>query len=92
MLEVVDSNEAKGQRSGQRVSAMQLFWLHSCHWPPGNAATIGSSSKAIRELALSLRTDQVCSCYSLGIWGAPWGILGNDPPQFLSLHFCAAIP
>lgn len=44
---------AKRPSSGQRVSAMQLFWLHSCHWPPGNAATTGSSSKAISELALT---------------------------------------
>ena len=92
-LEVADGNgEPKGPSSGKMVSAMQLLWLHSCHWPPGNAATTGSSSKAVSELALSLRTDQVCSCDSLGIWGAPWGILGNNPPQFLSLHFCAEIP
>lgn len=47
MLDMVGSNEgAQGPSSDQRVSAMQLFWLHSCHWPPGNAATTGSSSKA----------------------------------------------
>lgn len=48
VLDMVVNNEgAQGPSSGQRVSAMQLFWLHSCHWPPGNAATTGSSSKAV---------------------------------------------
>lgn len=54
MLDVeVPMEGARGPGSGQRVSAMQLFWLHSCHWPPGNAATTGSSSKAVSELALT---------------------------------------
>lgn len=93
MLEVWTVTEgAKGPSSGRRVSAMQLFWLHSCHWPPGNAATTGSSSKALQELARSRRTDQACSWDSLGIRDAPWGIPGNDPPQFLGLHLCAEIP
>lgn len=47
---------AKGPSSGQRVSAMQLSWLHSCHWPPGNAATTGSSSKALSGLARQVPT------------------------------------
>lgn len=86
MLGVVGSHGGS-----QGTGATQLFWSRSCHWPPGNAATTGSSSKA-NVSWLSLRTDQVCSCYSLGIWDAPWGILGNDPPRFLRLHFCAGIP
>lgn len=52
MLDMGSTEGAQGPSSDQRVSAMQLFWLHSCHWPPGNAATTGSSSKAGSELAL----------------------------------------
>lgn len=80
MLDIVGSNEgAQGPSSDQRVSAMQLFWLHSCCWPPGNAATTGSSSKAeVSRLSKNPRGPQLSL---LGLWVAPWGILGNDPAQ-----------
>lgn len=80
MLDIVGSNEgAQGPSSDQRVSAMQLFWLHSCRWPPGNAATTGSSSEAeVSRLSKNLRGPQLSL---LGLWVAPWGILGNDPAQ-----------
>lgn len=71
MLDIVGGNEgAQGPSSDQRVSAMQLFWLHSCRWPPGNAATTGSSSKA--EVSRLSKNLQVRSCHSWGC-GCPLG-------------------
>lgn len=86
MLDIVGGNEgAQGPSSDQRVSAMQLFWLHSCRWPPGNAATTGSSSKA--EVSRLSENLQVRSCHSWGCGLPLGGFLGMTQRKVLNLHF-----
>lgn len=84
--------EPRGQVPAKGSAPCSFFWLLSCHWPPGNAATTGSSSKAVSELALTENWPGM-QLLLLRDWGCPLGdMLGSDPPRCLHLHFGAEMP